>query len=288
MGQNKTKTKRKLQEEDQTSRPSLKISLSKSASQESSANNSTVSTEHDNSPLKSRSTKKGKKDAVSEKKLQVLFERYADDKADLISVNGVMQFIEDLDLQADDVVLLVIAWHLKAKEMGTFTKEEFIGGLRSLGLDTLEKIRDSLDDLRSELSDETTFAQIYKFAFIFYKESANAKNIEINVANSLLGLLLPNRRHIPLLRQYLLEQTEYNVVNMDQWLAFLEFSKTVDDNFGNLEEDDAWPSLLDSFVEWVKTHKVDTRLNCGRSREENESAERSIGGVKSSKSESDG
>lgn len=286
MGQNKTKSKRKLQEEDQTSRPNLKISVSKTAGQESSAN-STVSTEHDNSPLKAKPTKKSKKEAnVSEKKLQALFEYYSDGNTNAISVNGVLQFIDDLGLQADDVVLLVFAWHLKAKEMGTFTKEEFIGGLRTLGLDTIEKIQDSLDELRNELSDEVTFVQIYKYSFAFYRDADKGKNIDINVADSLLGLLLPKAPHILLLRQYLLEQSEYKVINMDQWVGFLEFSRTIDETFSNVQEEDAWPSIIDSFVEWVRSNNKVNNSPSGRSRQENESGERSTG--EASKSHSDG
>jgi len=172
--------------------------------------------------------------------------------------------------------------------MGTFTKDEFVGGLRTLGLDTIEKIQDALDDLRSEVNDQATFVQIYKYAFEFYREPDKGKNIDTTAAHSLLGLLLPTGQHISRIRQFLSEQTEYKVINMDQWLGFLEVSRSIDENFGNLLEDDAWPSILDAYVEWAKSNNIKNNAHSARSREENESAERSIGGVKSSKSESDG
>jgi len=257
MGQAKSKvTKKKLREEDQTNKPSLKLSLSKSASQESSANNSTVSFEHadsSQSPLKKSASRKGKREGVvSEKKLQSLFDRYRDANTDTISVTGVMKFIDELDIPAEDVVLLVIAWHLNAKEMGCFTKEEFTGGLRNLGLDTIDKIRDSLYDFRQELTDENKFNQIYKYAFNFYKDPDKGRNLDIATADSLLGLLLPNNYHVTQFRKFLNVQTETKVVTMDQWMGILEFSRTIDNDFSNLD-DDSWPTIIDSYVEWAKS-----------------------------------
>jgi len=272
MGQNKTKLKKKLKVEDQTNKPSLKISLSKSASQESSANNSTVSTteNYDNqqSPtsLRMRSSRKAKKEgSVSEKKLQAMFEHYIDENSDTIRVNGVMKFIEDLGLPAEDVVLLVIAWHLKAKEMGTFSKEEFTGGFRALGLDTIDKIRDRLDDFRAELKVQKTFTEIYNYAFQFYREPDKGRSIDVTTADSLIGLLLPEGRHIKQIRQFLKVQSEYKVINMDQWMSILEFSRVIDENFTNFEDDGAWPTLFDSFVVWSK-QSVGSSEGCGRDR----------------------
>jgi len=294
MGQNKTKLKRRLKEEDQTNRPSLKISLSKSAGQESSATNSTVSTdfaEASQSPIKqSRSSRKGRKDAVSEKKLQHMFDQYRDPATDTIAVTGVMKFIDDLGLQAEDIVLLVIAWHLQAREMGTFTKEEFTGGFRKLGLDTVDRIRDALDNLRAEVKDEAKFLQIYKYAFNFYREPDRGKTVDINTADSLLGLLLPECRHVDKMREFLKIQTEYKSVTTDQWLGIFEFSKTIKDDFSNLA-DDAWPSLIDSYVEWARQHDV-KKKHSNHSRhnthhEESKSAERSTEDLKSSRSDSE-
>jgi len=173
--------------------------------------------------------------------------------------------------------------------MGTFTKQEFTGGFRTLGLDTLEKIRDSLDDLRVELKDEGKFLQIFKYAFNFYREPDKGKTIDIITADSLLGLLLPESNHVTKVRDFLKIQTEYKSINMDQWLGVLEFSKTIKDDFSNLE-DDAWPSFIDSYVEWAKQQEDVKKKTSNHSRhnthhEDSISAERSAEDLQSSRSD---
>lgn len=90
------------------------------------------------------------------------------------------------------VITLVIAYHLKAQQMGCFTKEEFMKGFEALGypsplsahlclwltmaspfldrLDTLDKIKKHMPKFRAELDDAVTFKNIYRFTFDFSKE----------------------------------------------------------------------------------------------------------------------
>ncbi|KAI8013483.1 DCN1-like protein 1 [Camellia lanceoleosa] len=65
---------------------------------------------------------------------------------------------------------LVLSWHMKAATMCEFSKQEFIGGLQALGIDSLEKFRDRMQFMRSELKDEQKFREIYNFAFGWAKE----------------------------------------------------------------------------------------------------------------------
>jgi len=38
-------------------------------------------------------------------------------------------------------------------------------------------------------------------------------------------------------------------VSLDEWLMFLEFATTIDESFSNHNANEAWPSLIDEFVE---------------------------------------
>ncbi|CAL5372437.1 unnamed protein product [Camellia sinensis] len=49
---------------------------------------------------------------------------------------------------------LVLSWHMKAATMCEFSKQEFIGGLQALGIDSLEKFCDRIQFMHSELKDE--------------------------------------------------------------------------------------------------------------------------------------
>ncbi|MEQ2184997.1 hypothetical protein GOODEAATRI_013654 [Goodea atripinnis] len=65
------------------------------------------------------------------------------------------------------VVMLVLAWKLDAQSMGYFTLQEWLRGMGSLQCDSTERLRNSLDYLRSVLNDSTSFKLIYRYAFDF-------------------------------------------------------------------------------------------------------------------------
>jgi len=46
---------------------------------------------------------------------------------------------------------------MKAATMCEFTRQEFIGGLQSIGVDSIEKFRAKLPSLRAELKDDSEF-----------------------------------------------------------------------------------------------------------------------------------
>lgn len=52
-----------------------------------------------------------------------------------IGFDGVSSFFEKLGLDLDDPLVLVIAYTLKAKEQGYFTKEEWMHGMEAFGLE---------------------------------------------------------------------------------------------------------------------------------------------------------
>ncbi len=50
-----------------------------------------------------------------------------------ISIDGTIQLCQDLDVNPEDVVLLCVAYELKSKRMGTWTRKEWIDGWKALG-----------------------------------------------------------------------------------------------------------------------------------------------------------
>jgi len=50
------------------------------------------------------------------------------------------------------------------------------------------------------------------------------------------------------------EQTEYKAMNMDQWTGFLHFCEEVEikPDLSNYDESQAWPLLVDNYVEWAR------------------------------------
>ncbi|OXB56735.1 hypothetical protein ASZ78_013332, partial [Callipepla squamata] len=84
------------------------------------------------------------------------------------------------------------------------------------------------------------------------QEEKDQRSLDINTAKCMLGLLLGKTWSLfPVFHQFL-EQSKYKVINKDQWCNVLEFSRTINLDLSNYDEDGAWPVLLDEFVEWYK------------------------------------
>ncbi|GAM24581.1 hypothetical protein SAMD00019534_077560 [Acytostelium subglobosum LB1] len=189
------------------------------------------------------------------KRLEEFFEKYREQGTDSIGPDGVVQLCSDLGVEPEDIVMLVLAWHLKAKSMGYFTKQEFVTGLSELGIDSLAKLQSHLPSLRKDLDDANNFKEIYRFAFLFSKESENNKILELANACDMISLVLcPKYEQATQLIDYLTNhQKSYRGINMDQWLSIFEFVKTIAPDASNYDENGAWPVLLDEYVDWVKT-----------------------------------
>ena len=52
---------------------------------------------------------------------------------DKITAEGMMKFLEDLQLNPESRVVLILAWKLKAATQCEFTREEFVDGLVQMG-----------------------------------------------------------------------------------------------------------------------------------------------------------
>jgi hypothetical protein len=75
------------------------------------------------------------------------------------------------------IVMLILAWYFKAQEMGYFTREEFISGLEKLNVDSIEKLKAKLPQLREDLTDPVKFKEIYRYAFNFMKEDQKSRTV---------------------------------------------------------------------------------------------------------------
>lgn len=188
------------------------------------------------------------------KRLDEFFEKYRDpEDPNTIGPDGIVKLCVDLEVDPEDVVVLVLAWHLNAKQMGYFSKSEFTSGLSKLGIDSLPKLQSYLPKFKKDLEDQNSFKDIYRFAFIFAKENENNKILDLESACNMLTLVIGDKYpHTERLKEFLLTQKSYRVLNMDQWLSILEFSKVINADVSNYDENGAWPVILDEFVDWSK------------------------------------
>lgn len=69
----------------------------------------------------------------------------------------------------------------------------------------------------------------------------------------MLELVLPNGPHTKKFGEFLRQTKSYKVINKDQWACFLEFSRNVKKDLSNYDNSEAWPLLIDEFVEFIRS-----------------------------------
>ncbi|XP_030601081.1 DCN1-like protein 5 isoform X2 [Archocentrus centrarchus] len=187
----------------------------------------------------------------SSKKCLAWFHKYAaPDK--VFGPEAMEKFCEDIGVEPENIIMLVLAWHLEAANMGYFTKDEWLRGMTTLQCDCTERLQSKLDYLHSELSDAATFKNIYRYAFDFARDK-NQRSLDMDTAKLMLALLLGRSWPLFSVFSQFLEQSKYKGLNKDQWYNVLEFSRTISPDLSNYDEDGAWPVLLDEFVEWRRS-----------------------------------
>ncbi|KAL2467037.1 Defective-in-cullin neddylation protein [Abeliophyllum distichum] len=190
------------------------------------------------------------------RRLEELYNRYKDSHADMILADGISYLCNDLQVDPQDIVMLVVSWHMKAATMCEFSKQEFIGGLQSLGIDSLEKFRERIPFMRSELKDNQKFREIYNFAFGWAKEKGQ-KSLALDTAIGMWQLLFAEKQW-PLVDHWcqFLQERHNKAISRDTWSQLLEFARTIDPALSNYDPEGAWPYLIDEFVDYLNENAI--------------------------------
>jgi len=81
------------------------------------------------------------------------------------------KFCQDIGVEPENVVMLVLAYKMGARQMGFFSQTEWLKGLTDLQCDTIAKVQLKLEYLSSLLNDHTIFKGIYRYAYDFARVS---------------------------------------------------------------------------------------------------------------------
>jgi len=187
------------------------------------------------------------------------FNRYRDPENDVILADGIERLCTDIGVAPDDFRVLVLAWKFKAEAMCRFTREEFIGGCRALGgVDSPQAIGDRLPDLVAEVVDSREqFRDLYRWTYRFGLDEGQ-RTLPLAMAMSLWQLVF-SQRPPAVLERWLafLERrpSGSSGIMRDTWDMFLPFTEVIGTDFERYDESEAWPSLIDDFVEYENDRK---------------------------------
>ncbi|KAK9453629.1 Cullin binding-domain-containing protein [Dipodascopsis uninucleata] len=193
------------------------------------------------------------------KQLIAIFEKYKDpEDSEAIGLDGTINYVTDLGVQLEDPVVLALACKLEAPEIGKFSKEGFLKGWASLGVDSMSKMQEAVNNMRAEMTTNPNFfKQVYIFTFAFIRPEGQ-RAVPLDSAIDYWKLLLEDKfpadgsfdKWITFLN------TEYKrSIPKDTWNMLYDFVINVlnsNDNIKGYDAEAAWPSIFDEFVEYLK------------------------------------
>ncbi|XP_017782660.1 PREDICTED: DCN1-like protein 3 [Nicrophorus vespilloides] len=189
----------------------------------------------------------------SDVKLNALFDVYKDED-DCILADGIEQLCKDLQVSPDEFKVLLLAWKLEAAQMCRFTREEFVTGMKKLRADSIKSLQARLPEVVVEVErNDESFKNLYRFTFKFGLDSAEGQRILPMDVAMILWRLVFTVREPPILDRwlnFLKKHEQYRGIPKDTWNMFLNFSDTVGDDLSSYDDNEAWPSLFDDFVEF--------------------------------------
>jgi hypothetical protein len=117
-----------------------------------------------------------------------LFNKFKDGDEASIGPEGMERLCEALGIDPADVAMLVFAWCLGAKQMGYFSREEWLSGVPKVGSVTSEaELKERVQELhKSTLRDPDALRELHQFAHKFCREERK-KNIDVRPARGPLA-----------------------------------------------------------------------------------------------------
>ncbi|XP_011084018.1 DCN1-like protein 4 [Sesamum indicum] len=190
-----------------------------------------------------------------QERIDELYTKYANKLSSMIDPEGIEALCSDLEVDYTDVRILMLAWKMNAQKQGYFTQDEWRRGLKALRVDTVNKLKKTLPELEEEVLKSENFEDFYKFAFRYCLTEEKQKCLDIESACILIELVLgfQYQPQVDSFIAFLKTQSDYKVLNMDQWTNFLRFCQEISfPDLQNYDTCEAWPLLLDNFVDWMK------------------------------------
>ncbi|XP_019939011.1 DCN1-like protein 3 [Paralichthys olivaceus] len=193
-------------------------------------------------------------DGLSLLRIEELFCCYKDERDDAILEEGMERFCNDLCVDPAEFRVLVLAWKFQAATMCKFTRKEFVDGCKAIQADSLKGICSRFPCMLLDAQGEENFKDLYRFTFQFGLDAEEGqRSLQREIAIALWRLVFT--QDTPSILERWLDFLGENPsgirgISRDTWNMFLNFTQAIGPDLTNYSEDEAWPSLFDTFVEW--------------------------------------
>ncbi|KAF8968407.1 Cullin binding-domain-containing protein [Flammula alnicola] len=186
-----------------------------------------------------------------------LFNIYVDaDDADVIGPEGFEQLCNDATMPMDGSRPLIFAWQMGATEMAKVTKEEWVKATSSLKISSISQLALAITELEELLIEGKPAIKPGAKKDQEYDRALQSRNIDMETSVAFWTVLLvPKYSIMSEVLRFIGEMGTYKATNKDLWSMMLEFCETIKPTLQDYEADgSAWPTLLDDFVIWKKSH----------------------------------
>lgn len=192
--------------------------------------------------------------APSAAKLEAEWARFEDPAVKgVMNVEQLIAFCGELGVDPEsDVMVLLIAYNMGAKSMGSFTKEEFRRGFMAMGVDTVAGLKARLPALRESLKRTDVWKPFYSWAYEFNCEEGQKSCKMENVVALTPMFVTPDRWAFATQWAEFLRSRTRGTVTKDTWNALPRYIEVVKGDLSKHKEEDGWPVMLDEFVDWVR------------------------------------
>lgn len=212
-----------------------------------------------NAYLESDATK-----VAADPQVEAIFKQYAS-KSDpeTIDVDGVLRYLEDLEIEPEDPRSLTLAFFLEAPSMGVLPRGPFVNNWSQTRARSLKQMALYIDNFHTTIvrNDPLQFVQLYNFAFDFLMESPDQRLLAVDTAIDYWKMLLVDRPEFDGCSTRFHQWFEYldthkKAVTKDTWrMVYLFFREVVAKDPEGLKDYDemaSWPSVVDEYIEWLR------------------------------------
>lgn len=170
-----------------------------------------------------------------------------------------------MSIGLDNIGALVVSELVASPSLGKIEREGFLSGCSQIGADSAQKLRTAVLQRTSKLPTDTDFfKQVYNHTFQLALP-AGQKGVPLEMAVEFWKMMFGSEgwkwstNDTPWL-DWWIEFQEKKVkrsVNKDLWRQTFTFAQETmkDPTLSFWTEESSWPSVIDDFVEWVKTEK---------------------------------
>ena len=180
-------------------------------------------------------------------------------------MEGVSKLLEDMDIGLDNIGALVLSELVASPSLGKIERQGFLSGCAQANADTAVKLRNAVLQRTAKLpTDADLFKTVYNHTFQLALQPGQ-KAVPLEMATEFWRMTFGpdgwrwSTKDAPWLDWWIEFQEEKvkRSVNKDLWRQTFTFAEETmrDPTLSFWTEESSWPSVVDDFVEWVKTEK---------------------------------